>query len=69
VNPIAAGIRIVYRSNRLYSDQHRRSTENLAACLAALALLTGLTVEQLQDPEHPESIQAVGGSVDTYSSS
>ena len=68
MNTVDIAIRIIYGKQRLYCDQFRERTKNAEACLAALALLTGLTVEQLRDPHHPESIAVRGGQIDTYHS-
>ncbi len=69
MNPIDTAVRIIYGSQRLYCSLHRSAQQNRDACLQALALLTGLTIGQLTDPEHPESIQAMDGRIDLYRSS
>lgn len=66
MNPIATAIKITYGSNRLHCDLHRSREQNKQACLQALATLTGLTVEQLLDPEHPEGIKQMDGLVQAY---
>lgn len=68
MNPILASVRITYQSMVVRCELHRSRKENELACLQALAILTGLTVEQLQDPECPEGLKQTCAKIEGYRS-
>jgi len=73
MNPVADlrnksyGCKLTYRQNVLHCTTHRTFAENYDACLQALALLEGCSVAYLLS-DAPDSIAAVGGTVEAYRS-
>ena len=45
------GARVKFFGNVLHCEQHRTFAENLVTCMNALAMITGLSVEELSQSE------------------